>query len=87
MYIRIRILEITSPRKNGKNGQPLPSTRLISNKLFRAAGDCTETDFTQTLMVMVWGQFIDHDIVSTPVTEGTVYLQMCYRITDFIFVG
>ncbi|XP_061187680.1 thyroid peroxidase-like [Saccostrea echinata] len=61
---------ITSPRRTSKDGSPLPSTRLVSNKLFRVAGNCTETDYTQTLMVMVWGQFIDHDIVSTPVTQG-----------------
>ncbi|XP_062582790.1 thyroid peroxidase-like [Saccostrea cucullata] len=61
---------ISSPRTTSIDGSPLPSTRLVSNKLFRGNGNCTETDYTQTLMVMVWGQFIDHDIVSTPVTQG-----------------
>ncbi|XP_078321657.1 salivary peroxidase/catechol oxidase-like isoform X2 [Crassostrea virginica] len=59
-----------SPRATGRDGNPLPSTREISNTLFRAPGDCTETDHARTLMVMAWGQFIDHDLVATPVTKG-----------------
>eukprot|EP00105_Crassostrea_gigas_P046468 XP_019930616.1 PREDICTED: eosinophil peroxidase isoform X2 [Crassostrea gigas] len=60
---------LNSPRTTGKKGDKLPSTRLISNKLFRAPGDCTETDHARTLMVMAWGQFIDHDLAFTPVTQ------------------
>nr|XP_034309090.1 eosinophil peroxidase-like [Crassostrea gigas] len=60
---------INSPRTTGKKGDKLPSTRLISNKLFRAPGDCTETDHARTLMVMAWGEFIDHDLAFTPVTQ------------------
>ncbi|XP_034310733.2 eosinophil peroxidase [Magallana gigas] len=61
---------VNSPRTTATDGSPLPSPRLISNNLFRAPGDCTETDHARTLMVMAWGQFIDHDIVATPVTQG-----------------
>ena len=59
-----------SPRSNGKDGSPLPSPRKISNTLFRAPGNCSGTDYTRSLMVMAWGQFIDHDIVATPATQG-----------------
>lgn len=61
---------ISTPRKRAKNGSPLPSPRLISNNLFRAPGDCTETDHARTLMVMAWGQFIDHDLTHTPTMKG-----------------
>ena len=54
----------------GEDGNNLPSAREISNRLFRAPGDATEADQTQSLMVMAWGQFIDHDLAATPVTQG-----------------
>uniref|UniRef100_A0A8W8MH94 Uncharacterized protein n=1 Tax=Magallana gigas TaxID=29159 RepID=A0A8W8MH94_MAGGI len=62
---------VNSPRTTGIDGSTFPSPRLISNKLFRAPGDCTETDHARTLMVMAWGQFTDHDISSTLPTLGT----------------
>lgn len=72
MNNRIVQTGVNSPRTTATDGSPLPSPRLISNNLFRAPGDCTETDHARTLMVMAWGQFIDHDIVATPVTQGDV---------------
>lgn len=63
---------ISTPRSRGKDGSPLPSPRQISNKLFRAPRECTETDHARTLMVMAWGQFIDHDIVATPMTQVSI---------------
>eukprot|EP00105_Crassostrea_gigas_P010961 XP_011426438.1 PREDICTED: eosinophil peroxidase isoform X2 [Crassostrea gigas] len=61
---------ISTPRSRGKDGSPLPSPRQISNKLFRAPRECTETDHARTLMVMAWGQFIDHDLAHTPTMKG-----------------
>lgn len=66
------MIGLNSPRTTGKKGDKFPSTRLISNKLFRAPGDCTETDPARTLMVMAWGQFIDHDLAFTPVTQVSI---------------
>lgn len=39
-------------------GQPHPSARLISE---RVIGDLPDVENTATLMLMQWGQFIDHD--------------------------
>ncbi|XP_078321658.1 salivary peroxidase/catechol oxidase-like [Crassostrea virginica] len=61
---------LNSPRSMGEDGNKLPSAREISNRLFRAPGDATEADQTQSLMVMAWGQFVDHDLAATPVTQG-----------------
>lgn len=67
----LSFIGVNSPRTSGKNmyGAALPSPRLISNKLFRAPKGCSDKDHAQTLMVMVWGQFIDHDLTFTPVTQ------------------
>lgn len=64
---------LNSPRSMGVDGNELPSAREISNRLFRAPGDATEADQTQSLMVMAWGQFIDHDLAATPVTQGKMF--------------
>ena len=45
----------------------LPSPRAISEALI-ADLNRPSTDFT--LMLMQWGQFIDHDITHTPLTKG-----------------
>ena len=62
-------LGISTPRFTGANGQPLKGARFISNTLFK--GD-NPLDNRFTIMLMQWGQFIDHDITRTdPVDPGT----------------
>ena len=52
-------LGIWDPRSLSVTGQPLPSARLISTASF----DTTDRpDDHLTLLVMQWGQFLDHDI-------------------------
>lgn len=53
-------------RRSISNG-PLPNPRLISTMIHRDESHDT-TQFT--MMVMQWGQFIDHDLTSTPTTRG-----------------
>ncbi|KAK3589591.1 hypothetical protein CHS0354_043052 [Potamilus streckersoni] len=62
-------LVIDTPRSRGVYGTPLPSPRLISN-VIHAAGKKAILDSEHTVMEMQWGQFLDHDIVQTPVLKG-----------------
>ena len=50
-----------------RSGKPLPNPRSISTKVHKESKDET-VQFT--MMVMQWGQFIDHDLTSTPQTRG-----------------
>jgi len=53
-------------RRSISNG-PLPNPRLISTMIHRDESHDTQQF---TMMVMQWGQFIDHDLTSTPTTRG-----------------
>ncbi|KAH3719114.1 hypothetical protein DPMN_061945 [Dreissena polymorpha] len=60
---------VDEPRRKDRLGNPLPSARLISNVVHSVDGlSPRDKDFTS--MVMQWGQFIDHEFVSTPVLKG-----------------
>ena len=52
-------------RRSVSNG-PLPNPRVISRLIHRENGRNTNQF---TMMVMQWGQFLDHDVTSTPVTR------------------
>ena len=45
----------------------LPSARSVSNAII-ADHDNPSQEFT--LLLMQWGQFVDHDITFTPLTKG-----------------
>ena len=47
----------------------LPSARSVSNAII-ADKDNPSTEFT--LLLMQWGQFVDHDITFTPLTKGNI---------------
>lgn len=51
------------------SGAPLPSAREISNLIHRQ-GDVMDMNAVLTVMVMQWGQFLEHDILSIPVNRG-----------------
>ncbi|XP_069139876.1 chorion peroxidase-like isoform X2 [Argopecten irradians] len=55
---------IDSPRTRAENGSLLPSPRLISNTLHSSSTSWKSPSFT--IMYMSFGQFLDHDITSTP---------------------
>ena len=67
-------------RRSRSNG-PLPSPRLVSATIHRDVEHLT-TQFT--MMVMQWGQFLDHDLTSTPTTRGfnESILQCCSKVGD-----
>lgn len=54
-----------SPRQRGTDDQPLPSARLVSTTIHPDQN--VPENFT--IMKMQWGQWIDHDLVLTPVTS------------------
>ncbi|XP_076315047.1 salivary peroxidase/catechol oxidase-like [Tachypleus tridentatus] len=57
---------VSQPR-TGLHGQPLPSTRLITSKLFSVK---KKRDCSCTLMTMLMGLFVDHDLTNTATSEG-----------------
>ncbi|XP_033756984.1 peroxidasin-like [Pecten maximus] len=59
---------INSPRLMGRDGLPLPSARLVSN-VVHSSGGFVRQDCHLSAMVMQWGQFLDHDLVGTPVLK------------------
>ena len=67
-------------RRSRSNG-PLPSPRLVSATIHRDVEHLT-TQFT--MMVMQWGQFLDHDLTSTPTTRGfnESILQCCSKVGE-----
>lgn len=57
---------VSAPRK-AKDGSDLPSARQISIQVHRPS---YKTDPNFTVMLAVWGQFLDHDITATAGTQG-----------------
>ncbi|XP_049875791.1 peroxidase-like [Pectinophora gossypiella] len=57
---------ISAPR-TGINGTPLPSARDVSVTVHRPS---YAHDSSFTVMLAVWGQFIDHDITATALSKG-----------------
>lgn len=60
---------VNSPRM-AENGGDLPSARLVSQALTEFSHRSTQSDIW-TLMLMQWGQFIDHDLTHSPIVRGT----------------
>ncbi|XP_068216250.1 peroxidase-like [Palaemon carinicauda] len=58
---------VNSPRQLSVTGQPLPSAREISSTVVLHQPDVYEN---LTILIMQWGQFLDHDITHTPITKG-----------------
>ncbi|BFZ09118.1 hypothetical protein BsWGS_12158 [Bradybaena similaris] len=57
---------VNSPRMFGEDGLPLPSARTVSMKI-HVSKQAPATN--HTLALMAWGQWLDHDIVSTAVAN------------------
>lgn len=57
---------ISSPRSS-VDKKPLPSARQVSLSVHRPS---YETDPQFTVMLAVWGQFLDHDITATALNQG-----------------
>ena len=57
---------LMSPRGRSITGAPLPSPRLVSVNIHN---DVSAPHVRYSLMMMQWGQFVDHDITHTPVNR------------------
>lgn len=59
---------MSAPRSIGRLGTVLPSGRIVSTQVHY---DVQAPHVRYSLMVMQWGQFLDHDITFTPMNTGT----------------
>ncbi|XP_060072565.1 peroxidase-like protein [Ylistrum balloti] len=60
---------INMPRIFSVTGKHLPSARVVSNVL-HSTGTCHFDEKGHSVMMMSWGQLIDHDFQGTPMTKG-----------------
>lgn len=58
---------VNSPRSRAANGSPLPSARQVSVTLTQ---DIDSPSENYTMLLMQWGQFLDHDLTHTPISRG-----------------
>ncbi|EFA09156.2 hypothetical protein TcasGA2_TC005493 [Tribolium castaneum] len=58
---------ISKPRLLGATGVPLPSPRIVSTLIHP---DISNLHSRYTLMIMQYGQFLDHDLTMTPIHKG-----------------
>eukprot|EP00095_Tigriopus_kingsejongensis_P000004 maker-scaffold342_size201858-snap-gene-0.19 protein:Tk00004 transcript:maker-scaffold342_size201858-snap-gene-0.19-mRNA-1 annotation:"PREDICTED: myeloperoxidase-like" len=58
---------VARPKIRSVTGSPLPNVRSISALVHHNASNL---DSRYTLVLMQWGQFLDHDITSTPMIRG-----------------
>ncbi|XP_066945856.1 peroxidase-like [Macrobrachium rosenbergii] len=58
---------VNAHRQKSVTGRPLPSARMISSKVVLHQHDVYEN---LTILIMQWGQFLDHDVTHTPITKG-----------------
>ena len=76
---------IDTPRIRSVLGGYLPSARVISNVMHKS--DCCPA-FSDRLAVAVmqFGQFIEHDVISTPMITGMLKCHNTYNLS-IIIVG
>lgn len=65
------------PRKTSFSGNPLPTARDVSLTVHSNINRPTLWSPTLTMAVMQMGQFIDHDVILTPVEEGNKRIYAC----------
>ncbi|XP_046548381.1 peroxidase-like isoform X2 [Haliotis rubra] len=61
---------VSAPRATGQNGRQLPGARTVSLTVHETDNRAGSTAGATTHMLMQWGQFLDHDITSTPIQSG-----------------
>lgn len=64
---------MNQPRQIGRAGYPLPSPRMISN-IIHKSGHCSLPSRRFTVLAMQFGQFIEHDVISTPIQRGVFHI-------------
>lgn len=58
---------MNTPRITSSDGRFLPSARFVSSQF---ATEANNPYTNLTLLVMQWGQFLDHDLTHTPISRG-----------------
>lgn len=61
------IAGVNSPRSRAADGSPLPSARQVSITFTQ---DIDSPSENYTMLLMQWGQFLDHDMTHTPISRG-----------------
>ena len=67
------IVQFTVPRMSSLSGSKLPSARDVSLGVHTNVGGSTLFSPHLSMAVMQMGQFIDHDIIATPIEEGKTF--------------
>lgn len=62
------MIGVNSPRL-AEGDAELPSARLVSQSLTKSSRRSDQSEIW-TLMLMQWGQFLDHDITHSPIVRG-----------------
>ena len=65
LVCRAMSVAISKPRV-AASGRPLPNARLVS---YTVHPDMDKPDFVHTLMLMLFGQFLDHDMSRTAISK------------------
>ncbi|XP_033759994.1 uncharacterized protein LOC117342104 [Pecten maximus] len=86
---------VNSPRTKSVDGSSiLPSARKLSVEVFSDSSVFDPSvmdppdDPIRSLMVMVWGQFTDHDVGETPISKGYNDVTVeCCNVVDVLFRG
>ena len=65
---------ISQPRSSSVLGSPLPNPRAVSSSILESV---EEPDPRFNLILMQWGQLIDHDFAMTPMYKGRADSRVC----------
>ena len=69
-------------RKSVMKGRKLPHPRLVT-RMVHADFDHPSTDMT--ILVMSWGQFLDHDLALAMPPRCKCFFYTCFRYIELIF--
>lgn len=69
---------VWKPRK-ATDGSELPSAKRVSEDVHRPS---YKEDHDFTVMLAVWGQFMDHDITATALSRGKVYKYIFFFLVN-----